>query len=277
MKSKKVKRTKGIRDNSELKGYRYPIMNSGEKPGHRLFIATPARGYVRMEWALARFGQIIPTNWQHADYVQMMNMFAPIGYEIADAQNIIVKAFLDNGSEWLFLLEDDVILPPNGFILLNEYIRSRKVPVVSGLYFTKSSPPEPLIYRGRGNSYFTGWKIGDKVWCDGVPTGCLLIHRTILEALWKESQPYVAKGTVQTRRVFEFPELLWFDPEKGLRKEVGTSDLKFCQKLKDLNIFEKAGWKRYSKMEYPLLVDTRLFCKHISPEGKIYPLEGDRY
>jgi hypothetical protein len=37
------------------------------------------------------------------------------------------------------------------------------IPMLSGLYFTKSLPAEPLIYRGRGNSYYKKWKFGDKV------------------------------------------------------------------------------------------------------------------
>jgi hypothetical protein len=257
--------------------YTSPIVSSGGANGQRrVFIGTAMRGVVRAEWALSRFGQIIPCNWAASDYIHWMNSFAPIGYEIANAQNIIVKHFLESGAKWLLMLEDDVMLPPNGFLLYNEYMRKEKIPVVSGLYFTKTSPPEPLVYRGRGNSYYWKWKIGDKVWVDGAPTGCLLIHRTILDVLWKECQEYDAQG-FKTRRVFEFPEKMWYDPEKGNRKEVGTSDLEFCTKLKDREIFKKAGWPKYQRMRYPILCDTRICCEHITLDGKRYPLKGDAW
>ena len=76
------------------------------------------------------------------------------------------------------------------------------VPVVSGLYFTRGYPSEPLVYRGRGNGYYGDWRIGDKVWADGVPTGCLLIHCSILRAMWKDSEEYQVSGQT-LRRVFE--------------------------------------------------------------------------
>ena len=55
--------------------------------------------------------------------------------------------------EWLFLLEHDNVLAANdAFVRLNTYMRGAKYPVVSGLYFTRGYPSEPLVYRGRGNS-----------------------------------------------------------------------------------------------------------------------------
>jgi len=44
------------------------------------------------------------------------------------------------------------------------------------------------LYRGRGNGSFRDFKVGDKVWCDGVPFGCTLIHGSIIKALWNESE-----------------------------------------------------------------------------------------
>jgi hypothetical protein len=88
---------------------------------------------------------------------------------------MIVRQVVEGDFEWLFLLEHDVMLPPDGFIQVSDHIRSEKTPVVSGLYYTRSRPAEPLIFRGRGTSYYDQWKMGDLVWCDGVPTGCLLI------------------------------------------------------------------------------------------------------
>src|SRR3990172_6136700 len=86
--------------------YRMPIIKGGGGQ-KKILIGTRMRGVIRAEWALARFGQIIPCNWSQVDQLQWIDSFAPIEHEIANAQNIIVKGFIEGNYEWLFLLEDD--------------------------------------------------------------------------------------------------------------------------------------------------------------------------
>jgi len=151
------------------------------------------------------------------------------------------------------------------------------IPVISSLYFTKSDPPEPILYRGRGNSYFRDWKLGDKVWVDGIPFGCTLIHGSIIKAMWKESPEYSISGQI-TRRVFETPAKSWSDPQGNILSNRGTSDLAWCERIMKENFFEKSGWSKYQKMKYPFLVDTNIFCKHIDTNGRQYPLQlPERY
>ncbi len=251
--------------------YKTEIKDSGFDPAKKILVATPSLGLVRMEWVQARYGQIIPTNWSMLQYVQFVNSFIPLRYTVADAQNVIVKHLIELKYEWLLFIEDDTCPPPDAFVRLNQYMRDKKVPVVSGLYYSRSNPPEPLIYRGRGTSYYNNWKKGDKVWADGVPTGFLLVHSSILQAMWDESPEYMA-GDVKTRRVFETPERQWFDEEKGEYAMVGgTSDLEWCTRVMEGKYFEKAGWPEYQKKKYPFLVDTGIFCKHYDRDGTCYP------
>jgi len=250
---------------------RSKLLVNTKKNKYKIFVGTAMTGLLRSEWVLARYCQIIPCNWANVDCYQWLDTFAPLGYSVANAQNLICKGFVESKSEWLFLLEHDVVIPPDCFMQLNDYIRKETVPVVSGLYFTRSRPAEPMIYRGRGNSYVTDWKKGDKVWADGVPTGCLLIHGSIINKMWEESKEYMA-GNVQTREVFKTPQDIWFDPDKNMwHKQSGTSDLHWCTRVMKEKFFEKAGWKKYQKKKYPFLVDTKLFCKHIGMDGKQYP------
>jgi len=243
---------------------------------NRLLIGTPSTGTVRMEWVMARYGQIIPTNWSATDMIQWISTFAPLRYLVADAQNLIVRAAIEKEMEWLLLVESDNLLPPDAFVRLNKYMRDGKVPVVSGLYFTKSNPPEPLVYRGRGKSFYQDWKMGDLVWVDGAPTGCLLIHCSILKAMWEESSEYMVGGE-RTRRVFEMPEKKWLDPETGSFHLVsGTSDLAWCDRVIKDKFFEKAGWTKYQKMKYPFLIDTNIFVKHIDENGRQFPLQDPK-
>jgi hypothetical protein len=197
----------------------------------------------------------------------------PLRYRVAEAQNIIVQRAIEQNSEWLLLIEQDNVLPVDAFVRFNQYMIKGDIPVVSGLYFTKSVPPEPMIYMGPGKGYYDKWKMGDKVWAWGVPTGSLLIHMSILKKMWEESPEYNAGG-MMARRVFETPAKVWFDEVSGnMRSESGTSDLQWCDHVVKGKFFEKAGWPKYQKMKYPFLCDTSIFVKHIDDQGRQWPLE----
>lgn len=192
---------------------------------------------------------------------------------MADAQNILVDAVVKQEFEWLLLLEDDVVLPPQAFILFNEYMRARKIPVVSGLYFLKTEPTEPLVYRGRGTSCYDKFKIGDLVWVDAVPTGCLLIHHSLLKIMHEESLDYQTGNGVSVKKVFETPAKVWVDPETNQSASgMGTSDIYWCDRVMKEDVLRRAGWKQIAKRKYPFLIDTRIFCKHIDlTTGVQYP------
>ena len=249
---------------------------------NRILFGIPTTGLVRMEWVTAKYSQIIPTNWSQIELTQWLSSYSPLDYQLPDAENLIAKKVVEGNFEWFFSLEQDNVLPPDAFLRLNEYMISNKVPIVSGLYFTKSQPPEPILYRGRGNGSFQNFKLGDKVWCDGIPFGCSLIHGSIIRALWDESEEYMV-GNELTRRVFSTPGS-YLDNRGFQNKDIegeghfatirGTTDLNFCKRIMKERIFEKAGWPAYQKKRYPFLVDTRLFVQHIDERGRNYPLGG---
>jgi hypothetical protein len=166
-----------------------------------------------------------------------------------------------------------VLIPDNTLVILNQYMLDAKIPVISGLYYSRSRPSNPLIFRGRGNGHYNDFQIGDKVWCDGVPTGCLLIHHSVLRLMWDESPEYgvrQADGRVEiTRRIFETPRVS--NVSAGIHNNVsGTSDLNWCDRVMREEVFERAGWAVEDKAN-PFLVDTNIFCKHINPNGEQFP------
>lgn len=257
---------------SPVREYRTIVKDSGD-PGYvnRVMVATPVTGLVRIEWVMARYGQIIPVNWSQVQMLEFIDGYYPLRYQVADAQNLIVKEAIEKDFEWLLLVEHDTMLPPDAFIRFNQYMRTAVVPVVSGLYYTRSRPSEPLVFRGRGTGAFYDWQMGDLVWVDGVPTGCLLIHMAIMREMWKDSPEYIVSGT-NTRRVFDTPRKMWFDPEsQQYNATQGTSDLDWCTNIMKGGYFAKAGWTEYADKEYPFLVDTNIFCKHIGMDGQQYP------
>lgn len=240
----------------------------------RVIVGTPVTGLVRIEWVQRRYNQVIPTNWSMSEHLEFLNAAMPLRFQVSDAQNLIVERVLRDKFEWLWLIEQDNIIPMDAFIKINQYMLKKQYPIVSGLYFTKSIPPEPIVYKGRGNSYFKDWKMGTKFYVDGVPTGCILIHSSVLQALWDESPEYMVGGR-KTRRIFEEPARIVYNKDlHTYMGEVGTSDLEFCTRIIKGNFLEKAGWKRFAKMKYPFLVDTGLYCTHCDEQGRQYPLGG---
>ena len=260
---------------AELKELKSSNWNNWQK---RIFIAVPTTGLVRVEWMMARFGQVIPCNWSNTDFLYMYSQYSPMGFAVADARNVCVQKFMEQGHEWLLFIDHDVILPPDAFLKMNEYMMKGDVPVVCGLYYCKGSHPEPLLFRGRGNSYYDKWKPGQKVWVDGIPMGITLIHKSIMKVVYDSAEQYslnTLQGQFVAKRVFETPRESWFDPLKGqYQKRVGTEDLLWCDRVMQENVFEKCGvekFKKFGKKKYPFLLDTSIFCRHINEQGQMFP------
>jgi hypothetical protein len=258
-----------------MKKYIGTVFHSEENPKTSLSIGIPMTGMLRSEWVMARYGQTIPTNWSSIDLIHWIDQYSPIGYSVADARNLIADMAIKNNSEWLFFIDHDVILPPGILFKINEYMALKKYPIVSGLYFTKSKPSEPLIYRGRGNSYYRGWTIGQKVWADGVGLGCALINVKILKAISEVSEDYKTGGKI-IKKVFETPSGGIIDKTSGnITNRAGTEDLFFYDRLMNEKIYHKSGWPQIQKKKYPILVDTSMFCGHIDWSGNVYPSKRD--
>lgn len=260
---------------SDKPEYTSTIVTNPVKVQHKVLVGTPTLGSVRMEWVQGRYNQVIPSNYSKVDMIQYMNSFIPIRYSVADGQNLIVQEAITKGFDWLILIEDDTIPPPDALLRFNEYIRHGKYPVVSGLYFTRSDPAEPMLYRGRGNSYYTDWKLGDVVEVDGVPTGMLLLDVRLLKAVYNDAPEYTVGGSHRIRQVFETPGKTWFNPQTGAQEMlVGTSDLDFCTRVIEQG-YLKEHWPELAAKQYPFITDTRINCMHIErSDGTQYPLGG---
>lgn len=245
----------------------------------RIVVGTPTLGSVRIEWVASRKGQAIPINWQGGDIIApyFHNSVAAVGYQIADAQNVIAERVILDKYEWLLLVEDDVIAPFDAMLRLDEHITRGDTPIISGFYYTKSDPSWPLIFRGRGNGCFLDFKFGDQLWVDGVCTGFVLIHSSIIKYFWENSPKYKLPDGRTVSQVFEFPRKAWIDPEtNNYFSELGTSDLHFCNRIIKEDVLRKTGWSKVAGHKYPFLVDTRIFCHQIDPYGRLYPQSASR-
>lgn len=257
----------------ERNGYSSLLLKSATQPTQRILIGIPMTGLLRSEWALARMGQIIPCNWSSSDYISWMNSCSPLGYAVAEARNVIVDRVVKEGFEWLLFIDHDVVLPPDAFVRINEYMLKPDYPVVSGLYYAKCHPPSPLLYRGRGNGHYTKWRHGDKVEVDGIPMGCTLIHSSLLKVMWDDAEEYMAGGNAKVRRVFDTPNGVYHNPQTGsVNTFSATEDIAWCNRVMAGGYLKKAGWTKIHKKKYPFLIDTGILCKHITMDGIAYPL-----
>lgn len=243
----------------------------------KVLIGEPTLGIITYAWHVQRMGQTIPVNFQSGTVMATHgpDTVCADGYTVADAQNVICERMILDRYQWLILLEDDTLPPFDTFMKLNTYMEEEKIPIVSGLYFTKGNPSWPLVFRGRGNGAFTHFEMGEKVWADGIPTGLVLIHHSIIEWFWHNSPEYKLPDGRKIRRVFATPRDAWYDAEQDRYfATMGTSDLHFCDRIRKENVLKKAGWGAFARKHsrYPFLVDTSIFCGHIDIHtGLVYP------
>lgn len=192
-----------------------------------------------------------------------------------DVDNSYIADF--NAVHNCLLWEDDVLPPFDALFKMNLHMERMTAPLVSGLYYSKGEPTWPLTFRGRGNGAYRDWAMGDQVWCDGVPTGFLLIHGDILRWFWANSEEYKLPDGRRCRRVFEFQRKSWYDPEADRYfAQMGTSDLYFCDRIRKEKVFEKVypkghPFRKFGRMRYPFLCDSTIFSQQVDHSGKYYP------
>jgi len=258
------------------------------KPGSdsvQVLLGTPTLGLVRIEWYNAMAGMVTPPNWS-------LVRSTPMGYTVADAQNLLVDTMLKGPFRALILIEDDTCPPAETILVFDRWFwkmeRKKAPPVVSGLYHIKGSAevrkgkkggiellgPEPLAYRGGGTRAYRDWKYGDVIWVSGVPTGALLLHRSILEA-WAnhpEVETYQVPGyPFPIKRIFQQPARVWVEADGGTHVASGTSDLWWSAETIKRDLLAKAGWPQYQKKEFPYIIDTSLVFKHVDrASGVLY-------
>jgi len=158
------------------------------------------------------------------------------GKRVAEARNECVKQVLDTEAKLtgcevthLFWLDDDVIPQPGALIALMQ----RQKAIVSGVYWTKTNPGEPLIFRERlsGAGSFRPGQL-DEVWSHGM--GLTLVEMGVYRRL-------LAEGDIG---VDEFGNPAWYRAYDSTRADTrgeggyicGTEDVYFLDAAHRLGI-----------------------------------------
>ena len=149
---------------------------------------------------------------------------------ISRIRNEIVQTFLDRADDaWLLMLDSDEIITVPVFDKLVAAAHDVSHPIVAGLYFGAFRGddiypiPVPLIYRAQDYGYgaINDYPADRVIEIDAAGTGCLLIHRSVLEKMRENATEDQGR------------DWCWFQDEPIAGHWVGE-DLIFCRRAKAL-------------------------------------------
>jgi len=199
-----------------------------EKPGNMIAVGVPIKNGLVSQNALLSLLQLqTPINVSLSHIV--------VGFQPVDeARNLIVDYAKQMGAKYLMFVDDDTLVPPFAIPrLLN-----LKTKVASGVYYTKSQPPTPVILKADAPGGYDKWSYGDVIEVDYVGLGCCLIDMSIFDELEKPYFKY-QRGSPDP-----------FTPQAHIGE-----DVYFCKKVKDKG--------------YPIMVDTYVQCGHEDFRNKL--------
>ncbi len=138
-------------------------------------IPTLTKSRVTMEWA---------QGFRHLQGLLGCTSGEVLVYDetIAEARNKIVQTALDKKADYLFFLGDDVIPPADAIVKL----WCRKVPLVTGVYWTKQHPSTPYIWKDDGiKGAYMDWKLGEFFEIQYAGVDCLLVDMDVFKKIKK--------------------------------------------------------------------------------------------
>ena len=200
---------------------------------------------ISVDWHRARMGMGIPTNI-------VMCELAVDGKEVGEARDaaVVLTMSQPRKPEFLFFVDYDVLLPHDALTKL--MVRARSFPeydIFAGVYCSKASTPEPLIYMRDGEGPYWDWAVGDLLFdLASVHMGCTLIRMSLFDRM-PEKPWFVTRNEITN--------------ENGYLKSVrGTEDIYFCDLAR-------------READAKIMVDTSVLCAHQDGEGTVYGLLPD--
>jgi len=135
------------------------------------------------------------------------------------AKERLAELAISNGCQWALFVDDDVIPPGNGLFKMIKLWRSDpKYKIISGVYYSKSDPALPLVFRGNLQGSYWDWTVHDLIKADGAGAGFLFVD---LEMLKKLPKPWFSCDYV-----FEDPRSMYDIQKWNKMDELGNELLK---------------------------------------------------
>ena len=203
-------------------------------------IGIPSFGMVSTHFMLSRAQMQAPLAISWSDYIvldqTMIDKGKPV--DVGSKKQEIAEYAVENGADWVLYLDDDVIFPPNTLLQL----LSRNKDIVGGVYWSKSEPPVPLMFRGHMRGSYMDWHAGDFIRIDAMGDGLTLIKTKVFKAMPK---PWFNLN-------YTYHEL-----DKVTKPDVGTTeDLYFYKKARDYG--------------FEVWCDTSIQALHYDKNNKIF-------
>lgn len=205
-----------------------PAEESGIKGVMRLGRITP-------EWHWGRNLLIPPMGYNVAE------IYAD-GMEVGVARTKACRKAVEMGMKYLFFLDWDTIPPQDTLCKLVYHLENNPdYDIAAGMYWSKTKPPWPLLWREWEQGASWDWTLGEvlKERVVGVPMGCTLLRVSLFQRL-PPLDPWFE--TINDTVTID-------DTTIPFRS---TEDLKFCQKYGD-------------ELKGKILMDTGIQCVHIEP------------
>lgn len=167
---------------------------------------------VTPDWALSLASLEMPINTNYSRACTK-------GVEIGMARNALAETAIENKAKYILFIDDDTAPPSFTIRRLMQILDTEKdAAIAGGIYFTKSVPPMPVVFKEEGEGPHWRWKFGDVFDCSGLGTGCMMIRTEVFDHIEKpwfktvDEQEEVAAGPKYTKI---------------------NDDLYFCKKVRD--------------------------------------------
>lgn len=147
----------------------------GRVYGMNVVVGIPSFGMVSTYFMQARNSQQFPLVSSSIDHVVLNK-------PIAEARNEIVEFALSQNANYIYWLDDDVIAPPDSFLKMVNHQKD----IVNGVYWSKSNPPMPLLFRNHLEGPYYDWHIGDLIEIDAAGMGLTLVKTDVYRKMSKE-------------------------------------------------------------------------------------------
>lgn len=206
-----------------------------------LLIAFLTSGMISVKW-MNRLNELtkgIPSGlfWKTA-YYEGKNYREQGGY--ARGRNILVKMAQDAGVEWLFFIDSDVFPIQDAVTRLMAHNK----PVVSGIYYMKGYPAQPVIFEDFGSGPYWNYPVEELFPIAGSGLGCTLINMSVFDKFDEANIPYFKENWKEQN-----PDGSWLSVEVG-------EDHWFFKKCKDLGIQP--------------MCDSSVMCDHLDEKTGIF-------
>ncbi|MEM2568073.1 MAG: hypothetical protein QXH20_06355 [Candidatus Bathyarchaeia archaeon] len=214
----------------------------------KIHVAVCTRRDLKPEWCLT-FGSVLRQAFYLAGLGNVrwgFNFCFPLDY----ARNMCVKEALEWNADYILFLDDDVLPPDDGLLTL--FLDA--VPIVSGLYFSRYPPHNPVIFRRKNRNepwsldaetewdaeFTRSYPKNQLVEADVAGLGFMLVMREVFE---KIPEPWF-KSTLQHGEDVYF---CWKAQQHGFKVFVDTRVK--CLHMADLFVGEKSALRELSKKQ----------------------------